>query len=165
MKRCSTCKAEKPESDFHRNSKSPDGLTNSCKDCAKARANRWYRENHKPHSKPSLPQGYLFCPKCKAIKPQDDFYAGQSYCKVCQKAYARKRYVTKFSKYYKRVMTDPQLMTYIEADHQDQINRDREQSGSPKSTKGLTNVERYEAEMEKLRLRPEDIPDEAPDLY
>lgn len=33
MKTCTSCEEEKPESEFHKDSSAPDGLTYSCKDC------------------------------------------------------------------------------------------------------------------------------------
>lgn len=45
MKRCSACRCDKPESEFHRDRAKRDGLAASCKICSLARARKWYREN------------------------------------------------------------------------------------------------------------------------
>jgi hypothetical protein len=44
-KRCRTCEAAKPLTEFHRDSKSPDGVTYACRECACARARKWREEN------------------------------------------------------------------------------------------------------------------------
>ncbi len=44
-KSCRTCKQEKNRLAFHRDAAKADGLTSSCKECAKARAKSWYRAN------------------------------------------------------------------------------------------------------------------------
>lgn len=46
MKRCSQCKQEKPETEFHRNRTRGDGLRTICKQCAYARA-VIYRKTHR----------------------------------------------------------------------------------------------------------------------
>lgn len=45
MKVCNVCKQEKPDSEFYRRAKSPDGLAYGCKKCKKAKALKWYRDN------------------------------------------------------------------------------------------------------------------------
>ena len=45
MKICSKCKTEKPPTEFHKHKKSKDGLAYTCKECAKARANKWAKDN------------------------------------------------------------------------------------------------------------------------
>ncbi len=44
-KLCSTCKVEKELSEFHRNRRKSDGLSDTCKACAIARATRHYSAN------------------------------------------------------------------------------------------------------------------------
>lgn len=51
MKRCVTCREELSDSSFNRKSASPDGLQNVCRDCNRARARRYYRENREAHLK------------------------------------------------------------------------------------------------------------------
>lgn len=43
-KHCTGCGADKPRGDFHRRSKSPDGVSTRCKDCAKATAAARYAD-------------------------------------------------------------------------------------------------------------------------
>jgi len=45
MKTCSVCKEVKPLDDFHKNKGTKDGLTVTCKPCAKARASAWQKAN------------------------------------------------------------------------------------------------------------------------
>lgn len=45
MKSCSTCKSEKPSSEFHKNKRMPDGLCSQCKSCTLARVGTYYRAN------------------------------------------------------------------------------------------------------------------------
>lgn len=48
-KRCSKCEVYKPREAFNKNSKKRDGLQNYCRDCSKARAEDWYRDNTDEH--------------------------------------------------------------------------------------------------------------------
>ena len=50
MKTCSTCKIEKPVSEFHKRSSNPDGLQGVCKKCRKKRSAKWYSDNKEPHN-------------------------------------------------------------------------------------------------------------------
>lgn len=45
MKICSQCKEEHLETEFHKDKKTPDGLTCYCKTCAKAKVLQWRRNN------------------------------------------------------------------------------------------------------------------------
>ena len=45
MKTCTKCDTIKPVSDFHKKSKSPDGLNAHCKDCRKQKASQQYQTN------------------------------------------------------------------------------------------------------------------------
>lgn len=45
MKTCSTCKVEKPESEFHKHRRNKDGLNYTCKNCANARTQQWRLNN------------------------------------------------------------------------------------------------------------------------
>ena len=48
-KQCSTCKEDKPLSDFHRNSSKQDGYQYSCKTCMKVYHKSWYTTNAATH--------------------------------------------------------------------------------------------------------------------
>ena len=45
MKRCSCCKEEKSETEFHRNKTRGDGLRAICKDCARKKQREWTARN------------------------------------------------------------------------------------------------------------------------
>lgn len=45
MKRCTKCGEEKPESEFHKNRRSKDGLCSRCKACCCERSREWYIAN------------------------------------------------------------------------------------------------------------------------
>ena len=45
MKKCAKCSKSKDESEFHNNKSSKDGLYHYCKPCARARVNRYHKEN------------------------------------------------------------------------------------------------------------------------
>lgn len=45
MKVCITCAVEYPLNQYHRNKNGKDGYCTSCKECAKARARKWWSEN------------------------------------------------------------------------------------------------------------------------
>jgi len=49
MKCCSRCQEEKPQGDFYRRTKSPDGLAPLCKRCDNARKKRWIHANMSRH--------------------------------------------------------------------------------------------------------------------
>ena len=44
-KRCSTCTEVKPASEFHKSSKTSDGLYTYCKSCSRDRTRAWYQNN------------------------------------------------------------------------------------------------------------------------
>lgn len=57
-KLCSKCKKRKPESEFHKNKRAPDGLSSWCKTCAKVYSTKYYavhrkeaREQRRKHQK------------------------------------------------------------------------------------------------------------------
>lgn len=54
MKRCSKCKAEKPESEFHRTKHTKSGLTCQCKECRNASSMRWLEANREEQRALSL---------------------------------------------------------------------------------------------------------------
>lgn len=45
MKQCNTCNETKDFTEYHKDKKAKDGYAHACKDCCKARANKWYYEN------------------------------------------------------------------------------------------------------------------------
>lgn len=49
FKYCGTCKDPKPLDEFHKNKNGTGGRAASCKECAKARANKWHWDNHDEH--------------------------------------------------------------------------------------------------------------------
>jgi hypothetical protein len=49
MKRCVTCGLTLEVSNFNRKRSATDGLQNICRDCNRARARRYYRENREKH--------------------------------------------------------------------------------------------------------------------
>ena len=48
-KKCSRCKETKPESEFHKHSKRPDGLNTQCKKCRNSYLKNWYKDNKELH--------------------------------------------------------------------------------------------------------------------
>lgn len=112
QKRCVTCGAEKPLTEFHKCKSKPDGLFPTCKVCACARANAWRKRNPKRDSeiqkgtrmrrkargvKYDAPKtGTKYCNGCQTEKPVTDFYAdrdepsGLRYrCGACEREYLR----------------------------------------------------------------------------
>lgn len=49
MKTCIVCIKQYPLNDFHKKSKSPDGLQNICKKCACERSREYYKNNRAKH--------------------------------------------------------------------------------------------------------------------
>lgn len=49
MKQCTLCRGFYDRSSFNVRRASPDGLQNVCRECNRARAKRYYRENHDAH--------------------------------------------------------------------------------------------------------------------
>lgn len=45
MKRCTTCKKEKPPSDFPKNKRTKSGIHYECKECGRARSRKWTQDN------------------------------------------------------------------------------------------------------------------------
>lgn len=84
MKKCSTCKQEKPLTEFYTRSQSPDKLHFHCKECSKNKRNKWNSEKGKDYwrhasyvrasSKTGIPVEDIY----RAIKSQD------FKCKICK---------------------------------------------------------------------------------
>ena len=49
LKRCATCKEDKPRKEFYINRAKPDGRQYSCKDCQKTYHNDTWYESHRQH--------------------------------------------------------------------------------------------------------------------
>lgn len=47
MKVCSRCKKRKPESEFHKNRRTLDGLSHYCKECVREYGHKWHKANPK----------------------------------------------------------------------------------------------------------------------
>lgn len=60
MKKCYTCKKSKPETEFHKRSDRPDGLTQSCKECNRIRRREHYKNNTKKISLTTQQHQFLF---------------------------------------------------------------------------------------------------------
>lgn len=92
MKRCCTCKQDKPESDFGRDKSAKDGLNFRCRVCANAHMRD---QNRKKRLQPKVEYARTTeptrCGSCKVIKPASDFGTDRSQpgglnrsCKVCR---------------------------------------------------------------------------------
>lgn len=83
-KRCVACESEKPLSDFHRRSVSPDGRHYYCKSCRRDMRLKRYEPHRK---KPILPDGLRRCGGCMTVKPIAEFAnGGRGGCKDCAAA-------------------------------------------------------------------------------
>lgn len=51
MKKCTTCKLEKPFSDFNKNKSKKDGYNTLCRVCSNKRSKQYYKENAEHHKK------------------------------------------------------------------------------------------------------------------
>lgn len=51
MKKCTSCKEDKPLTEFNKKKRSKDGLQDSCKLCSRKRSRRYYCENKEKHRK------------------------------------------------------------------------------------------------------------------
>jgi hypothetical protein len=86
-KRCSKCGEDKPESEYHRNKNSKDGLQHYCKTCSSERNAARYAAIPK---RPAATGVVKTCTGCSTLKPVEEFYPypkspdGRSHrCKVC----------------------------------------------------------------------------------
>lgn len=108
-KRCGTCKRTLPVGDFHLDKRRPDGLKGECKECSKARALQWAKDNP-DRTREILRKSRLkrystgrrieynnpvsvtekLCCDCKCVLPYTEFYTSRqtkdglySSCKSC----------------------------------------------------------------------------------
>jgi len=94
-KRCPSCGATKPHSEFGRNRSLGDGLSYYCLECNRARSNAWYREHrrslgHKVRDHSWVPEGFRWCPSCRQAVPHNEYTRNASTasgfgsrCKAC----------------------------------------------------------------------------------
>ena len=107
-KRCGMCHEFKPLTGFYRNTRAWDGLSTICRECALEKKREWNRIYH-PGKRGrrigvrhvTLPDGSVakMCPKCMEGKPLGEFHIKRDHwdgrdtvCKVCSRAYSKKRY-------------------------------------------------------------------------
>lgn len=116
MKKCITCKVEKDESEFCRDSSRADGLNNKCKTCAKN-----YLATRKEKIAQKITAGEIELPptkeclRCSLVKDRADFYPDtrykdglRSWCVSCEAAEVkdrRKKNEKKFSTTQSRPVT------------------------------------------------------------
>ncbi len=104
---CIKCGADKPLTDFHRQSRTPDGYRTVCKVCRKLESLEYYWRDPELHrakmlERRKLDPNYMRrysrepnrCAKCGELKTQQDFVPSKKrkkgfepYCKACQKQY------------------------------------------------------------------------------
>ena len=106
MKLCKGCSTEKASCEFYSHKNATDGLSPKCKECVKARAAKYRRDNPKPRVKRGprkdgfrlLPDGMRKCSKCQDVKPMSNFHKNTqrasgvtSCCKKCVNSEAKER--------------------------------------------------------------------------
>jgi hypothetical protein len=77
MKRCSSCKTDKPLTEFNRKRKNKDGLQSLCKSCNRTRSKRYYAENREHHKRVILERN------TEARKAKQEFIAQFKAGKKC----------------------------------------------------------------------------------
>lgn len=90
MKFCRICKTMKPETEFHKDVKAPDGLCRECKNCRIDIQLKYHKRTYTPRKKRTtcikcgspIQTGRL-CNNCK--KPPKKLSPPQRYCKTCGK--------------------------------------------------------------------------------
>jgi hypothetical protein len=94
MKLCTTCKVEKPLTEFHKNKSKPDGHALQCKSCKKVAVAK--SGFNKKFNGPKIPAvcNVKQCTKCKVVRSVEDFRVSNrsdsgfaSSCKLCDKDY------------------------------------------------------------------------------
>jgi hypothetical protein len=88
LKFCPGCKTEKPLSDFHKKTASPDGLKARCKACDSKAAREW--RDKRLAEGVTVPEKKL-CGSCGTVKPAAEFHKNRKaldglhvYCKLCR---------------------------------------------------------------------------------
>jgi hypothetical protein len=101
MKSCQRCKINKSLSDFSKNKRSKDSLSNLCKQCAKT-----YRDNYKNNK--IEPPREKECSKCHLIKPYFEFQKKENspdkiscWCLNCHNTYYKQYIINNSAKYEK----------------------------------------------------------------
>lgn len=84
VKTCSTCKEDKPVSEFYKNSGHSDGLASRCKKCHDGGKSDATRSNKKKLLKAARDMGFNICSSCDVPKPLSEFYPGEHRCKKCE---------------------------------------------------------------------------------
>jgi Recombination endonuclease VII len=121
-KRCPSCGATKPATEFGRNQSLGDGLSFYCLACNRAKSNAHYRKRRQALGKSVrdhswIPEGFRWCPSCESAVAQDDFgrssYTASglaSNCKACKNAASSSAYF-----YRKYKLTQRELAALREA--------------------------------------------------
>jgi hypothetical protein len=97
LKICNGCRAEKPLSDFHKKTASPDGLKPRCKACDSEAAREW--RDKRLSEGPVIVPTVKLCGRCSETKPSYAFHKNRKaldglhvYCKVCRSEIATEDY-------------------------------------------------------------------------
>lgn len=80
-KQCTNCKDFKLFSDFHKNSKSPDGYKHFCKSCT--REMDLIRNESKLVMPRKIQGTKIHCRYCEEYLPKSHFWSKNTYCKEC----------------------------------------------------------------------------------
>jgi hypothetical protein len=95
-KKCPSCGAVKPVTDFGRNQSLGDGLSFYCLSCNRERNRAWYRERRRSLGKEVrdhswIPDGFRWCPSCQQPVAHEDYVRNVnqasgfgSQCKACK---------------------------------------------------------------------------------
>jgi hypothetical protein len=90
MKKCPTCKTDKPLSDYNKNKNRKDGLQRECRECCYKQHNKHYHTKKSPRLKENLKEGYKICTCCKQELILDMFnkqkggrFGASGECKIC----------------------------------------------------------------------------------
>jgi predicted nucleic acid-binding Zn ribbon protein len=96
-KTCRRCGKTRPEGNW-----SPSQFAKPtggwCKLCRAAYLREYRTPSRDPRWYPEVPDGQVFCGRCRTAKPEDQFYAKQkakNWCKECFRDWHRERYVPK----------------------------------------------------------------------
>jgi hypothetical protein len=104
LKLCPDCGSEKPQAEFHRNARTPDGLALYCKPCMNARtrashARRAAAEGRLVRPRPVAPAGEKWCSGCESFQAQTAFGPNRAngdglatYCRPCFRKKSNEHY-------------------------------------------------------------------------
>lgn len=97
-KQCTGCQAVKPLSEFARKKNLRDGRDTRCKSCRLAYMREYYTRRF-GRTRPQVPEGHKYCPRCKRVLPLHAFAGNarrhdgkQTYCRECWSSMQRGRY-------------------------------------------------------------------------